>query len=281
MGPCNHTAFPRLCYSRLRSADPYFRTRGLTTAQAARDHVAGLLSALDNELSALPSGTHTVLSSSEVFYFRLNRPRAVANLRALAESRFDNIRIAVYLREQSDLIESLYTTHLLLTTSSQSLWSFARRLCAPPNRFLDYSHRLKLWTDAFGVENMAVRLFDRRELENGNVVEDFAQQHLPELGHPLPDPNLQVNRSVNLSGQRILRLINHHVGARRRLVPGAHDFRQVKTIIARLCRGRGEHLSPVRKKSVHLRFAAGNEVLRATFFPERKTAFAPPDEAKS
>jgi len=281
MGLRNHAAFPRLCYSQIRAADPYFNQRGLTTARAVRDHVASLLSDLDKELSTLPPGIHTVLSSSEVFYFRLNRARAVANLRTIARSRFNDIRIAVYLREQSDLIESLYTTHLLLTTSSQSLWSFARRLCAPRNRFLDYGHRLKLWADTFGTGNMTVRLFDRREMEKGNVVEDFAKQHLAGVGHQLPDTNLRVNRSVSRSGQRMLRLINHHVATRHRLGPGAHYFREAKTIIARLCRGRGERLSPSRKKSVHLRFAAGNEVFRTMFFPERKTAFAPHSEPES
>ncbi len=39
--------------------------------------------------------------------------------------------------------------------------------------YLDYHKRLGMWADAFGDENLVIKVFDRKKLLNSDAVADF------------------------------------------------------------------------------------------------------------
>lgn len=106
----------------------------------------------------------------------LAQPEA-ALLRQLIGDR--PIRLIVYLRRQEDAIESAYLEHLKRGYSSSSFDEWFGEFVETPRRnrdFLrfDYEALLRRWKAA-GFDDVQVRRYERSQLKNGDVIDDFLQ----------------------------------------------------------------------------------------------------------
>jgi hypothetical protein len=150
------------------------------------------------------SGDYVILSN-EHCYRSLTNHAEISRLKDLFDGLADQIKVIVYLREQSDMLCSRYSTELKNnnTNKIKKIESFR------DFDFLDYNQRLKAWEEVFGIENITLKIFDRGKLYQGDVISDFCNT----LNMPRYDYQpVFLNTSLNAKQAEFLRIINTHIG---------------------------------------------------------------------
>ena len=125
--------------------------------------------AFADELKNLPEHIHTVVISSEHMHSRLLRASEVQTLKNLLDQFFDEIEVVVYLRRQDQLATSLYSTALKCGHSFETILPQV----PPFDPYYNFELLLVKWVGIFGKKAVTPRLFDRSELINHDLVEDF------------------------------------------------------------------------------------------------------------
>lgn len=91
---------------------------------------------------------------------------------------FTEFKVICYLRRQDRQLVSHYQ-QASRAYNTPAYWFFGSQNCALPTYqphfdcYLDYYKRLGFWGDVFGDANMAIRIFEPRELVDGDAVNDF------------------------------------------------------------------------------------------------------------
>jgi hypothetical protein len=187
-----------------RENTPNLRRRAdLFSTDRYHEFRSGFVRELRDEIKE--SRCHTVYLSNEMLGIRIRRPRDFRRLADAMRSLAEAVNVIVYLRPQHDLFVSLYSTKLR-TGSTEPL--------APPtdpdHRRYNYETRLSGWADAFGEENIRVRIFDRKSFLGGDLIKDFFSV----LGC-LPSWELEIphdqNRSLDADAIEFLRIFNKYV----------------------------------------------------------------------
>ena len=115
------------------------------------------------------SNCENLVFSNEHLSSRLKNTNDIENLKRLFDHCNYPVKIVVYVRNQVDLLESLYFEGIK-AGGKENLDDWA-------NKFsyfeLDYMKLLSEWESVFGKESIIVRLFDRRILKNGDAIDDF------------------------------------------------------------------------------------------------------------
>lgn len=151
--------------------DDYLMDHGIVDLKAKEEFFHGFLETFRNEIEKkIPEGG-TILITSELFHSRLRDQESIDKLRDFLTSVFDEITIVCYLREQSSLASSFYSTRIK-AGSTDSLEDFVNGISAE-NHYYNYKIFLDKWSRAFGADNLAIRIFDRSKLRNSNIFDDF------------------------------------------------------------------------------------------------------------
>jgi hypothetical protein len=129
---------------------------------------------LARELAALNSN---VVISSENFSFIFDKEE-IFRLRDSLSGSFSNIKVICYIRRQDQHVISHHREGSRLSWDAEhDLYGHSTRAIPPHTAnhdfYLNYCERLSKWADAFGNENMIIKVYDRRELVNGDSVADF------------------------------------------------------------------------------------------------------------
>lgn len=213
------------------------------------------------------AGPATVIFASEHCHSRLTTPAEVETLLSFLNGFFDDIRIAVYLRRQDQVALSLYSTRLKSGDTDRRILPRT----APDDPFFNYDTSLALWEDAFGHAAVTARLFDRKLLNGGSVVDDFvATWNLGPMAAftPVPDQN----ESIDAQAQELLRLANPALDA----LPGLPLDEVRGPLAARLAAlfpGRGARPARADVEAFYGKYRESNENVRRRFFPDRTTLF--------
>lgn len=113
------------------------------------------------------------------------------------------VKIIIYLRNQSDYLKSHYCQAIKIGYYSGSFQDY---LTYQRER-LNYYQRLEPWKEAFGIENIIVKIYDNIAINN-QLIRDF----LETINFPLTEirinSNITVNKSPNLKAIKIMRLLN-------------------------------------------------------------------------
>jgi hypothetical protein len=266
-GPDNHVqlAFYAAEGRIARIARQYERS-GVSSARVVEAYPAEL----EAEVAALPGSVHTLLLSTEHCHSRLH-DEGVGRLKALLDRFCDDYRVVVYLRRQDELAVSRYSTALRTGGAVER-----DILPAPPEPkpggYFDYKALLRRWGAVFGPDRIAPRLFGRAHFVGGDLLTDFRVAcGLEDL--PIPEMELERNPSLRPAAQEFLRRYNGLYGraAPRAVAPIAP--RAVARILNENFAGPGR--LPPRAAAMAFVEAcrAGNEWVRATYFPERERLF--------
>lgn len=158
---------------------------------------------LREEIEAFP-GDYVILSN-EHCYRCLNSREETMRLRGLLEGLAERIEIIIYLREQSAMLCSHYSTSLKNNSTKliRDLESFSRM------RELNYNHYLKVCEDVFGKENIKLRIYDREKLYDRDIISDFCQA--VKIPHYDYNP-VNLNVSLNAKQCEFLRIFNSQIG---------------------------------------------------------------------
>ena len=240
---------------------------GITTPAQRNAFRVELRERFEEELSGLADDT-TVLLTSERCISNLQKENEVDRLVSMLESFFDEITVVAYLRPQHDLCSSLYSTALkngfvdweILPSDESSM------------PLLDYYASLDRWAQRVGVDNVNVRLYDRSELEEGDISTDFVTHVLQmDMNDFEPVPNQ--NESLSLEAQLFLLKFNE-------VVPRfeGETLSKKRANIGKLLSGiegsKGILPTEAEAREFFSRFAESNEAVRATFLPHRDELFA-------
>lgn len=77
-------------------------------------------------------------------------------------------KIVIYLRRQDDFLRSYYC-HLITFFIRKDIKEFIRDW----QYMADYYKTLELWKNIFGLDNIIVRVFEKEQMKNGNLFNDF------------------------------------------------------------------------------------------------------------
>ena len=118
-------------------------------------------------------------------------------------SLFDDVTVVLYLRRQPEYLVSRYYT--LVTTGSSS--SFYDHINLPEEQsFLAYHRMVKNWS-VFGKDNIKIRIFDKKEFHENDLLSDFAFTAGFDMKGLQPVKNENVS-SLDSASVEFLRLIN-------------------------------------------------------------------------
>ena len=152
------------------------------------------------------SNCKNLVFSNEHLSSRLKNANDIKNLKELFAPYSYHVKIVMYVRNQVDLLESLYFEGIKDGGKN--------RLCDWANNFtyfeLDYMQMLEKWESVFGKDSIMVKLFDRSILKNGDAVDDFLDLLSIENDEKFIRSNNQ-NISLGYKSMEFMRMYNSHV----------------------------------------------------------------------
>lgn len=232
--------------------------------EETKEHFHAAMTALDERI-------HTVVISSEHFHSRLRQPWQVKWLQDLITPWANEVRVVVYLRQQTDVLSSYYST-ALKNGEVRNLETLGRKICHAGNHFYNYQSLLELWGKIFGKEALTPSLFTAGDLKQGDIVADFLEvvglSSLQATRSDLP----RQNESLNPAGQALLRGLNK---ARKREEGALPDdeYQPLARRVMNVFSGSGERLPSPSEAEVQSSFEASNHWVCEQFFSERPTLF--------
>lgn len=123
---------------------------------------------------ALKAGPHTVVISDERLWYNATKKRFWKEVRTvLEECGATNVKVVLYLRRQDLFLESLWAQYVKSGHMEEGLTAFAAR--KKNSIACDYAAGVRSLQEAFGAENLIIRVYDRKQLVGGDTVEDFLQ----------------------------------------------------------------------------------------------------------
>ncbi|WP_221793736.1 hypothetical protein [Oceanobacter mangrovi] len=152
--------------------------------------------------------------------------RASKNIvKELAEKLMDNykIQIIIYIRRQDEFAISAYQQKL--KTKSKKFKSGAIALPEEdyPIRGNNYFTLINKWANAFGKENIKIRIFSKSTLKNGCVVQDFADITGLQIA---AEQVIHKNTSMGLESLKVATLMNelgYSKGIRNKVLSSIND----------------------------------------------------------
>ena len=139
-----------------------------------------------------------VIFTAEILSF--SQEDEVKRVKMLMDSLFDDVTIVLYLRRQPEHVVSEYYTNVFGTGIT---WTLGE--CALPA----YDEVIKRWS-IFGKDKIKIRIFDKQEFHDGDLLADFALT----VGFEMTGLNRVENQNETMadSGEiEFLRLFNSHV----------------------------------------------------------------------
>ncbi len=143
---------------RLYSSEQVYEFRKKLTADFTKE-MAGL-------------NANKVVLSNEHCSTRLLQKQEIEELKAFLSPFYDDIRIIVYLRRQDNSFLSAYSSAiksgqhepLMLPDEQERILRY------------DYWELLQRWSEVFGQDKVSVKVFEREQLLEGDLIKDFCQE---------------------------------------------------------------------------------------------------------
>lgn len=249
--------------------EAFHKINNIDSNEKKKDFEQSLKREIHTELKTLPPGVHTVIFSSEHFHSRVKASKQRKKLKDLICEFFEAVNFLVYIRPQIDVAVSHYSTYL--KRGSKNFNEYLER-CNSNNYYYNYYEFLDGWQQDFTKSDLTVRVFQRSELVEGDVVADMAQA----IG--LDTSNLKsiisTNESLNPTGQECLRAINHRVPSYIKDIGFNPMHVMLVNTIREIFSGSGQKPNKIQAQKLQEEFNEINEIVRERFFPEKDTLFA-------
>ena len=145
------------------------------------------------------------LSDERIWFDGAQNERYWGELKSAAEGLgIDSFKVVVYLRRQDEFLVSLWAQ----LAKKNMAFSLNDYLMKPRNeKAVDYLANLRVMEQAFGRDNMIVRVYDRATLINGDICCDFCDAIGIEWSEQFK-PVVSQNPSLSTSMAEIMRIAN-------------------------------------------------------------------------
>ena len=151
--------------------DPWYQLRNIRNKDELERYNSQTEAAFQAVIESLPKHIHTVILSSEHMQSRLTSQAKLDPLKPFLDRFFSDISIVCYIREQSEVCRSSYSTRLIAgrTNSLDEI----QQMCRPNVFYYSYLTMLTLWENTFGRDALIIRISSRAMMEMGRVEADF------------------------------------------------------------------------------------------------------------
>jgi hypothetical protein len=241
--------------------------------QRHRDDIMGEIA---REYASLDYTPTLIIVSSEHIHSRLRTPDDLVRAKALLQPFCTRFEVVVYLRSQVSIAHSLATTAVRDgATQFRPLPDFATangfdELLGVDFNYFDYTGLLARLETVFGATALRVRLYERAELRNANVIDDFFAAigvNLQNMVFPgIENPGLNRRATLFLVAfNQYAPRDEHFMPARARLI----DYFNTR------CIGSMPPAPLAAREAFMHQFLSGNEAVRKKYFSHRISLFAP------
>lgn len=179
------------------------------------------------------------------------------------------VKVVLYLRRQDDYILSAYSTNVRRGRTSE--FNISDKI-----NVLEYDKFLNLWEEEFGFENLIVRVYDKMEFHNNNILYDFAKT----VGintEKLLFKEEPINKSLDSEKLEFLRLFNKHcpfyIQKGTKINPNRFNIVKILELISN---SNKLNCSLAERENILKEYAKSNETVAKKFF-DREFLFNPID----
>ena len=174
----------------------------------------------------------TVILSNEHCSSQLILKEDIERLKTFLNNFFEDIKIIIYLRRQDKYLASLYSTAIQCGHSEPFNLPSKDTL----QRRYNYYYILKEWESVFGKDNIIVKIFERHQMLEGNLLTDFTNaldikldnryELLPNLNQSLDIYSLEYLRIINLCFKLFVKDDPSHNRYRKKIVQSLLPYLQ-------------------------------------------------------
>jgi len=256
------------------SSNVVFRQHRILTQEQRRSFNRRVVALYREQVADAPNAKRCIISA-EHFWSTLREDRELEWLIGKMETIGLKVdRLVFYIRRQSDWLESIQ--HQRIRERRELLPRTAKALMKEPMiSSLNYDRVIEMWTRAFPDARFELRVFDRAEFPDGDLMVDFAQSAGIDVNLPSAiDRNVSglsnagVNAMIYLNKKR-------SDGSQHLVGISQHEL---EAFVARHMPGHCAILPFEECKAVDAAFAEVNERVRARYLPERNMLFPPLQE---
>jgi len=175
--------------------------------------IGGFVKNVDELASKLVDLPHdTVIISAEAFSWIFEK-QPIQILHDALSKHFEQIKIIVYLRRQDEQVISHHQQGSKGPDRPEASFYGNDPRAIPLNiahhhYYMNYYERISLWADIFGDANLIVKIFDKNQLKDHDVVSDFFSI----LNLSKPEQTLEkLNESNGFERTKVGHLLNNHI----------------------------------------------------------------------
>ena len=195
--------------------DSYILMHSLSNLQDIREHKRKILSKLKAEIKHAKN----IIFTSELLQSRLDQKKEIIRLKKILYIlNVKKIFVILYIRDQLDLFRSLCCESIkwgeidgfeLSREGLQYACCFKKNL-SHFDHVCNHKQTIQWWQQIFGKENLIVRLFDKSEFYQGDLLKDFVHSIGLKWDNEFVIPSKQ-NESLDLIGVELLKRINQYL----------------------------------------------------------------------
>ncbi len=261
----NHRWLPAIAYNE-NQVDDIILSQQFKSLEKRRRAIAGRWDAFKREVNNTSNKSAVWVLSSEQLHSRLTTHEEISRLRSLLHSLFEHVTVIIYLRKPIlSAISSLSTT-LKCGYNQQGLAP------AREQHSIDaFNHALTLqrWQECFPDSSFRVRLFQKEDFVDGDLISDFATQIGIADCSSLETPEKK-NETLSLLGMKYLWHLNQRFPAFIDNKPNPMRGQLRRFVQARTMNC--SRFTPTKNQFDEYEnfFADSDSKIRAEFFPGRK-----------
>ncbi|MBZ8008455.1 hypothetical protein AVBRAN9334_09845 [Campylobacter sp. RM9334] len=178
---------------------------------------------LFNNLKLELKGKTNILFTSELIHSRLNTKEEIQKLKKiLIQLGINKFKIIVYLREQGDLINSLFSEAIKWSEINEDFdftlkdnykleYEEGYKKNITHFQFIcDHKNTIQNWQDVFGQENIAATIFDKKYFKDNDLITDFLDKINIKNNNAFIK-NKNSNKSLDIYGVDLLLYINKQI----------------------------------------------------------------------
>ena len=209
------------------------------------------------------TGHDTFLLSSEHFSSRLVSEEQIASLKSFLLTLFADFDVACYLRRQDRMAVSRHN-EVLRAGFAEPILPNVQASDSLPLLF-DFEALLRRWSKLAGQSALKPRIYDKKALVDGDVVDDFTKTFLHTR---LPErPLRQANVALSKPAQDALHMFNTAMGPRTRQAL-SQARRKLSQYLEIHASGQGRQPTSDEARQFYTLFKQGNDLIARTYFKE-------------
>ena len=219
---------------------------------------------IEDEINQLKTSPKAMIITSEWLHSKLRSADEVKALGVFLRKFGQKTQVICYLKEQSALANSRYSTSLKFGASRPFEQYIGE--CSPGITYYNHFETLSRWSEFTNGNDLSCSLFSKQDLDKGSIFTDFLNQlNIVHDNDCWLEPSA-LNQSFSLKGALIFRALNETLAGSK--IPWKH-----KQVLSEALAGSHNFVTEAEYNRISEAFSSSNESVRERFFPNREVLF--------